>query len=195
MGRARAGGGVAAGRPLTRPARTVESHPVTDRGDELDYDVAVDPEVDLAVRPAPHPWEVLRSHSHLIPVIAAGGALGALGRFGLAQALPHRVDEFAWATLWTNALGSLLLGLLMALVLSVWSHTRYVRPFLGVGVLGGFTTFSTAELDTRGLIASGHLAEALAYVGASVALGLVLVLAGLALGSAIGRRLRPEERR
>jgi len=167
----------------------------TDPGDEIGQDVAVDSDVDLAVRPAPHPWVVLRQHSHLVPAIAAGGALGALGRYGLAQALPHRADEFAWATLWANLLGAFLLGLLMALVLSIWSQTRYLRPFLGVGVLGGFTTFSTAELDTRGLVASGHPAEALAYVGVSVALGLALVVAGLAVGSAMVRRLRPEASR
>ena len=153
-----------------------------------------DSDVELAVRPAPHPWLVLREHAHLVPVIAVGGALGALGRWGVAEALPHAAGTWSWATLWTNLSGALLLGLLMAFVLTIWSHTRYLRPLLGVGVLGGFTTFSTAELDTRGLLAAGHPGEALAYVGVSVALGLLAVLAGLALGGAILRLLARRER-
>jgi len=153
--------------------------------DELGYDVAVDPEVDLAVRPSPRPWTVLRQHAHLVPVVALGGAVGSLARYGVARAEPHTAAQFAWSTLWTNLGGAFLLGLLMALIISVWSHTRYVRPFLGVGVLGGFTTFSTYELDTRGLVASGHPGPALLYVGATVALGLVAVLAGLGLGRAL----------
>jgi CrcB protein len=144
--------------------------------------VETDSDVELAQRPSPHPWTVLREHAHLAPVIAVGGALGSLARWGLAQALPHDADEFAWATLLTNVAGAFLLGLLMALVLTLWSHTRYLRPLLGVGVLGGFTTFSTAELDARGLLGSGHPVEALAYVLASVALGLVAVAGGLGLG-------------
>ncbi|WP_017934614.1 fluoride efflux transporter FluC [Nocardioides sp. Iso805N] len=148
--------------------------------DRIDPDVDCD--VELTERPSPHPWQVLNEHVHLVPAIAVGGALGSLARFGLAKAAPHAAGDFAWATLATNLSGAFLLGLLMALMLTIWSHTRYVRPFLGVGVLGGYTTFSTYELDTRGLLAAGHPAEALAYVAATVALGLVAVLAGLGLG-------------
>ncbi|WGL52154.1 CrcB family protein [Nocardioides sp. BP30] len=152
-------------------------------------DPAVDCDVELAERPAPHPGQLLREHVPLLPAIAVGGAIGSLARYGVAEAVPHTAREFAWATLATNLTGALLLGVLMALMLTVWSHTRYVRPFLGVGVLGGYTTFSTYELDTRGLLAAGHPAEALGYVGATVALGLVAVLAGLAGGRLlIGRR-------
>ena len=149
-----------------------------------------DSDVDLAVRPAPHPWLVLREHAHLVPAISLGGALGALGRWGLAQAMPHPADAWAWATLWTNLSGAFLLGLLMAAMMTVWARTRYLRPLLGVGVLGGFTTFSTAELDTRGLVAAGHPGEAFAYVGTSVALGLVAIIAGLAVGFVVVRRVR-----
>jgi len=168
--------------PSERPSEPGKSSEPGEPGDELAYDIAVDPEVDLAVRPSPHPWQVLREHAHLVPAIAIGGATGALARFGVATVEPHAAGTFAWSTLWTNLSGAFLLGLLMALVLSVWSHTRYVRPFLGVGVLGGYTTFSTYELDARGLVASGHPGEALVYVGVTVACGLLAVLAGLALG-------------
>lgn len=176
----------------TQPDDRADAVPSTEvefSSDELAYDIAVDPEVDLAVRPSPLPWEVLREHAHLVPAIAAGGALGSLARYGVAQAEPHATGAFAWATLWTNLSGAFLLGLLMALILSMWSHTRYVRPFLGVGVLGGYTTFSTYELDTRALVAAGHAGEALVYVAATVALGLVTVLAGLGAGRALAARL------
>lgn len=165
-----------------------------EENDEVALDVCVDPEVQLAVSPSPHPWHVLREHLPMVPAIALGGALGSLARFGIAKAEPHASGAFAWGTLWTNLSGALLLGLLMAMMLSVWSHTRYVRPFAGVGVLGGYTTFSTYELDTRGLVSSGHPASALAYVGSTVALGLVAVLAGLALGRAVVSRAAGDER-
>lgn len=148
-----------------------------------------DPDVELLERPAPHPWAVLAEHAHLGPVIAVGGALGSLARWAVAQAAPHRADQFAWSTLAVNVLGSLLLGLLMAAVLTIWSHTRFVRPFLGVGVLGGFTTFSTYVLDERGLLAAGHPLPALLYAGATVALGLLAVLAGLGTGRVLIARL------
>lgn len=167
---------------MSRP-ETFEQ-PDDELDDELAYGSAVDPEVDLAVRPSPHPWEVLRHHAHLVPSIAAGGAIGSLGRWGISQAAPHPDSGFAWATLGVNLTGSLLLGLVMALMLSIWSHTHHLRPFLGVGVLGGYTTFSTYELDTRGLVATGHPGEGFLYVGVTVACGLLAVLAGLGLGRA-----------
>lgn len=149
--------------------------------DELAYELVVDPEVDLAVRPSPHPWLVLRQHAHLTPLIALGGALGSLARWCVAQAVPHATGAFAWSTLLANLSGSFLLGALMACLLSIWSHTRFVRPLLGVGVLGGYTTFSTYLLDTRTMVAAGHPLTALVYVVLTVGLGLLAVLAGVAL--------------
>lgn len=153
--------------------------------DELEIDAAVDPEVELAERPAPHPGLVLRQHVHLAPVIAAGGALGALGRWGLAEAVPHGDGTFAWATLWTNTSGAFLLGLLMTLLLTAWAHTRYLRPFLGAGVLGGYTTFSTYLLDTRTMLAAGHQLLAVVYVASTLALGFVAVLLGIGAGRVV----------
>jgi CrcB protein len=70
----------------------------------------------------------------------------------------------------------------MAFVLDVWADRRFVRPFFGVGVLGGFTTFSTYELDARGLIASGRAGLALAYVTGSVLAALLAVTVGVIAG-------------
>jgi fluoride exporter len=142
----------------------------------------VDPDVEIppgTAVPVPHPWSLIRVNADLLPVIAAGGALGSLARWGLGRALPHAAGSFAWSTFLTNASGALLLGVLMALMLEVWSHTRYVRPFVGVGILGGYTTFSTYVLDARNQAAAGHLPVAAAYVVATLLLGILAVVAGL----------------
>ncbi|WP_344044172.1 CrcB family protein [Nocardioides panacihumi] len=137
--------------------------------------------------------ELVADNADLLPVIAVGGALGSLARWGLSEAFPHGPDELAWGTVIANVAGSLLLGLLMAFVLDVWSERRYVRPFLGVGVLGGFTTFSTYELDARGLFATGRPGLALAYLGGSVLAALLAVLIGVVAGRAAIDRRRDRE--
>ena len=127
---------------------------------------------------------MLRDHGDLLAPIAAGGALGSLARWGLATALPHGDGAWPWATFLTNVTGCLLLGLLMAFVLGPWSQTRYLRPFLGVGVLGGYTTFSTYELETY--VLGGHApALALLYLLASVVAGIAAAWLGLTLGRVV----------
>jgi CrcB protein len=123
----------------------------------------------------------------VLAVIAAGGAAGSLARWGVAQALPTGESGFASATLAANLSGSLLLGGLLVLVLEVWPPSRYVRPFLGVGLLGGYTTFSSAMLDAQFMIAAGRPGLAAGYLAASVVgsvvaawLGATAVRAGLA---------------
>ncbi|MFC1416086.1 fluoride efflux transporter FluC [Streptacidiphilus cavernicola] len=117
----------------------------------------------------------------VLAVIALGGGLGSLARYGLARVWPTPAGGFPWATFGTNVLGSLLLGALMVYVVEVWPPSRYRRPFLGVGVLGGFTTFSTYMNETRGLIADGRLALADAYALTSLIAGLAAVWTGIAL--------------
>lgn len=152
----------------------------------------LDPEV-TAAPPAPPLRELVGGCADLLPVIAVGGAVGSLARWGLAEAFPHAGSEVAWGTVLANLAGSLLLGLLMAFVLDVWQDRRYVRPFLGVGVLGGFTTFSTYELDARGLFAADRPGIAVAYLAGSLLGGLLLVTVGVVAGrTAIDRRRTPE---
>jgi len=117
----------------------------------------------------------------ILAVIAIGGALGSLARWTLSRLLPHPADAFPWATFDTNVSGCLLLGVLMVFVLDVLPPSRYLRPFLGVGVLGGFTTFSTYMLDARGLLVAGRTATAGAYLFGSLFAGLVAVWAGVTL--------------
>lgn len=131
---------------------------------------------------------MLREHGDLLAPIAAGGALGSLARWGLTTALPHGGHSWPWATFLTNVSGCLLLGALMAFVLGPWSTVpfwgRYLRPFLGVGVLGGYTTFSTYELETY--VLGGHApALAMLYLLASVVSGIGAAWLGLTLGRVV----------
>ncbi|WP_126636563.1 fluoride efflux transporter CrcB [Embleya hyalina] len=113
----------------------------------------------------------------LLAVISLGGAIGALGRWGIAQAMPHAGTAFPWATLITNVLGCLLMGVLMG----VTPPDPLLRPFLGTGVLGGFTTFSTFAIETRTLLAGHAWLQAWLYVAGSVVLGLTAVRLGPAV--------------
>ena len=120
-------------------------------------------------------------HWDVLAVVAVGGGLGSVARYGLAQAWATPAGGFPWATFTTNVLGSLLLGALMVFVVEIWPPSRYRRPFLGVGILGGFTTFSTYMNETRGLIATGQLSLADAYALSSLIAGLAAAWTGIAL--------------
>ena len=124
---------------------------------------------------------LLTGRGQVLAVISVGGALGSLARWGLAEALPHDRGAFATSTLVANLSGALGLGVLMVLVLEVWPPTRLVRPFLGVGVLGGYTTFSTYMLDTEEMLRAGRAGLAAAYLFSTLALGLLASWTGVAL--------------
>ncbi|WP_328852509.1 CrcB family protein [Micromonospora globbae] len=136
----------------------------------------VDPDVDLRVprdrrEVAAHPAAVLGA-------IAAGGVLGALARAGLQAAFPHGPATFAWATFGVNVSGCLLIGVLMAVLRAAGGGPPLARPFLGVGVLGGFTTFSTYAVDVHAALVAGAPATALAYLAATVVGALFAVWTG-----------------
>ncbi len=125
------------------------------------------------VRAAP-PWPVLG-------VVSAGGVLGALARYGLGVAYPHPAAGFPWVTFAVNVSGCLLIGVLMVLITDVWSGHRLLRTFLGTGMLGGYTTFSTYIVDGQHLLAAGAARTALAYLGGTLLAALVAVQAGVTL--------------
>jgi len=146
----------------------------------------VDPDVtpeDVAFSERMH--GLLRRHWDVLAVIAVGGAIGSAGRYGLSLLWPAPAEGIPGGTLAANVIGSFLLGGLMFFVSDVWPRRRYVRPFVGVGVLGGFTTFSTQALETRHLLAEGHAGLALAYVAGTMVLALAAVVAGALFGRAI----------
>jgi CrcB protein len=84
-----------------------------------------------------------------------------------------------WSTMTVNVTGAFAIGVLMILVVDVWPPSPFLRPFLGTGVLGGYTTFSTAMLDLRTLLVGGAPGSAAAYLGLSLVLGLLAVWGGM----------------
>ncbi len=137
-------------------------------------DVVVDSDVDLH---DPAQRAELRRHGWpVLGVIAVGGALGALARHGLNELMLP-----LWSTFSINVTGCLLIGVLMT---TRWSSSRLVRPFLGVGVLGGFTTFSAYALDIRTTLTAGRPWSALLYLVGT----LVCALAAVWLGTVITPR-------
>lgn len=106
-----------------------------------------DPDVDLDV-PAQR-GELEQAPWHVLGAIALGGALGALARHGLTLLLPSPADGIARAVLLANVTGCLLIGVLMGVLAARPSLPALTRPFLGVGFLGGFTTFSAYALNVH----------------------------------------------
>jgi CrcB protein len=117
-------------------------------------------------------------------VIAAGGVIGALARQGLWAAFP-RGAGFDWTTLGINVGGCFLIGVLMTAITEAWRPHRLAAPFLGVGVLGGFTTFSTYIVDIQKSITSGSPGTGLAYLAATLAPALLAVYGGVTLARLI----------
>jgi len=113
--------------------------------------------------------------------VAAGGGLGSLVRWALGRALPLRDNGFPVGTLLANVSGSFLLAALTVLIAARWPTRPYLRPFFGVGLLGGYTTFSTYLLDTHALVVRGDLGLAVVYAAGSVVLGVLAAWAGMEL--------------
>ncbi|WP_433541340.1 fluoride efflux transporter FluC [Streptosporangium sandarakinum] len=122
--------------------------------------------------------ELSRSHHAVLAFIAAGGAAGATARYGAGLLWPTPDGSFPWTTLGVNAVGCLLIGVLMAVLAAASAAPAWVRPFLGTGVLGGFTTFSTFSVDIQGLLLGGRPGVALAYLAATPVAALIAVTAG-----------------
>lgn len=122
--------------------------------------------------------------------VSVGGALGAVARYGLSAAFPHGPGAFGWATFVINVGGCALIGMLMVAVTEVWKAHHLVRPFLGAGVLGGFTTFSAYVVDVQRALAAGAPRIALAYLAGTVIGALAAVHAGVRLARLAAREGR-----
>ncbi|WP_341208415.1 fluoride efflux transporter CrcB [uncultured Sphingomonas sp.] len=116
-------------------------------------------------------------------LVMAGGAIGSGARFLTGRAMTHALGSgWPWGTLTVNIVGGLLMGLLVGVLARNASASGETwRLLLGIGVLGGFTTFSSFALDVVGMIERGALATALSYVLLSVAGAIVALFAGLAI--------------
>lgn len=119
-----------------------------------------------------------RAEIETTAVIALGGACGALARYGVGVRWPGQPDRFPWSTFAINVAGCFCIGILMVLVVEVWVAHRLLRPFLGTGVLGGFTTFSTYAVDIQDLLRGGHAPLALGYLFGTVVAALFAAWSG-----------------
>ncbi|MGW7414968.1 fluoride efflux transporter FluC [Streptomyces sp. NPDC054863] len=124
----------------------------------------------------------------VLVAISAGGALGASARYAALLAWPAPAGSFPWAVFGINVLGSGLIGVLMVLVAEDGRRAHpLVRPFLGVGVLGGFTSFSTYAMDVSGLLERGEAFTALLYLLGTLAGALGAVWAAAAVTRRVAR--------
>ena len=113
-------------------------------------------------------------------LVGLGGAIGAMARHGVNMASLKLIGpDFPYGTLTVNILGSLLIGILAGCFAHFSHWTQEMRLLLVVGVLGGFTTFSSFSLDTILLFEKGAMLQAIIYITSSFALSLAATLGGL----------------
>jgi len=117
-------------------------------------------------------------------LVACGGAVGSVARYALGLAvgaITGTTSTYPWAILGINILGSLAMGLLFGWLARHNGGTETIRLLLGVGLLGGFTTFSAFSLEIILLIQREAFGLAALYVGSSVIGGIIALYAGLIL--------------
>ncbi|WP_338748699.1 fluoride efflux transporter FluC [Janibacter alittae] len=113
--------------------------------------------------------------------VLAGGGLGSLGRWWIDGSLPAAGPGWGWATLTVNVTGALAMGMLVAWLSARVAHPL-ARPFAAVGLLGGWTTYSTFALDAHSVIGADGVVPALGYVITTLVLGVGASLTGLLVG-------------
>lgn len=118
----------------------------------------------------------------MIVYVAAGGAIGAVGRFGVVSLAGALLGHgFPYGTVIVNVVGSFVLGVIIETSALVWSPSPEIRAMIVVGVLGAFTTFSTFSLDVVTLVTRGENAHAMLYVTVSVVASIAALWVGMAL--------------
>ncbi len=152
---------------------------------EADSELPVDPDVELGPRPP--------SQLAAAAAVGAGGVFGSLMRYQLGLIWPTPPAAFPAVTLLINVIGSLLIGIVVAVATEHARGHPLVRPFAGTGVLGGFTTFSTFAVDGHGLFAAGQPVLAVVYLAGTALAAVLAAWFGLTLGRRVGHRGRVEQ--
>jgi fluoride exporter len=118
--------------------------------------------------------------------VAIGGAVGASGRWLVDRLIEQHTDSlFPWATFVINVSGCFAIGVVVETLVDRHHLPAWIRVGIVVGVLGGYTTFSTFAQETFSLLESSDVAVALAYTTASVVTGVLAVYGGTLLGRAL----------
>ena len=118
----------------------------------------------------------------VLAAVAMGGALGTTARYEVGLRWPVRSGAFPTSTFVVNTTGAFAIGLILAVLIGRWPQHRYARPFLCVGLLGGWTTMSTFAVESDLLVRDGHPGTAALYVLATVVAGMLATAAGLLTG-------------
>jgi CrcB protein len=124
------------------------------------------------------PPSVVRAPIRVLLAVGLGGAFGGLARYGIGRSWPVGPGEFPWSTVLVSVSGSLVLGVLLV---ERWPPTLYVRPFAGIGLCGGYTTWSTFMTETALLLRDGRTVVAIGYLTTSLIAGLLATYAGIGL--------------
>jgi CrcB protein len=114
----------------------------------------------------------MRDRRELVAIFV-GGALGALARAALGEAVSVRDGQWPWPTFVVNVVAALALGYLTTRLLERLPPSTYRRPLLGTGICGGLSTFSTMQVEVVRLLEQDAWATAFGYVAASLACGLL----------------------
>ncbi len=121
-----------------------------------------------------------------LAAIFCGGIVGALARTGLSQAFPDSAHTWPWAIFAVNVVGAFLLGYFVTRLAERLPTSAYKRPFLGTGVCGALTTFSTVQLELFKMTRAHEWALAVSYAAATV----IAAFAAVMLATALVRRVR-----
>ncbi len=147
-------------------------------------------DVDAPVRTA-----TARQQWDVTAAVAVGGVIGAEARYGVGLVIAHAPDAFPWSTVVINVVGCFCLGLLMSFLGQLSAPHRLIRPFVGIGILGGFTTFSTFSVDAERLVRDHRVPTAGLYVLITLVAAALAVAAATVVAQLAGNRLRHRRRR
>ncbi len=121
-----------------------------------------------------------------LTAVILGGALGSLLRFLFSRFINDLLPKnYPWGIWVVNIVGCLVMGVIAALFLHKYLNSAFLRTFIMIGLLGGFTTFSSFSLDSLTLIQSGQFVTASLYILSTVILSIVATVIGFTAVSAI----------
>jgi CrcB protein len=178
-----------------RPHSIGGQHPVnSDAGGGDGGRLPIDPDVDAAEDACQHrgasPFEQRRRsrwpklRADVIGAVFVGGCVGGALRYAATSGSAAPTGGFPWATFAVNVAGAFILALVIIIAADI-VPSRYLRPLLGTGFCGAFTTFSSVVLATDQLFTHGHRRTAVVYLLATIAAGLCASSFGLVVGRAV----------